>query len=188
MGLLVTPVNIQINENAFVTVHNKNEAYFYSSNMLRIASDCANLVNTTKNPKVFFERYNLLINKLENLSKLEKFNCFAGKSPSNNLKEVLNKSELTINDFLNRYCEDTLNKICDLKTVSSKKKKVDNFFSSLKKYETFMTDNNIQTYQFLYEKMLKIILSEQIEKTHCIYCNKLIDKDSKFCTYCGKRQ
>ena len=70
MGLLVTPVNIQINENAFVTVHNKNEAYFYSSNMLRIASDCANLVNTTKNPKVFFERYNLLINKLENLEKL----------------------------------------------------------------------------------------------------------------------
>lgn len=188
MGILVTPVDIQIDENTIVTVRNKNEAYFYSSNMLRIVSDSANLVNTTKNPKVFFERYNLLINKLENLSKLEKFNCFAGKSPSSNLKEILNKREITINDFLNRYCEDTLNKIHSLKTVSSKRKKVDIFFNSIKKYEKFMTDNNIQTYQFLYEKLLQIILFEQIEKIHCIYCNKLIDKDSKFCTYCGKRQ
>lgn len=188
MNLFVTPVNIQIDDNTIITVHNRNEAYFYSANMLRIASDCANLVNTTKNPRVFFERYNLLINKLENLSKLEKFNCFTGKSPSDNLREVLDKREFTINDFLNRYCEDVLNKIVNLKTISGKKKKVDNFFSSLKQYESYMTDNNIQTYHFLYEKMLKIILSEQIERIHCIYCNKLIDKDSKFCTYCGKKQ
>lgn len=188
MNLFVTPINIQIDERTIVTVHNKKEADFYSANMIRIALDCTNLVNTTKNPKVFFERYNLLINKLENLSKLEKFNCFTGESPSNNLREILGKRELTINDFLNRYCEDVLNKIESLKTITSKKKKVDNFFSSLKQYELYMTDNNIQAYHFLYEKMLKIILSEQIEKIHCIYCNKLINKDSKFCTYCGKRQ
>lgn len=187
MDLFITPVNIQIDENTIVTVHNKKEANFYSVNMLRIASDCANLVNTTKNPRVFFERYNLLINKLENLSKLEKFHCFVGKLPSNNLQEILNKREFTINDFLNRYCEDILIKISSLKTISSKKKKVDTFFNSLKQYELFMTDNNIQTYHFLYEKMLKIVLSEQIEKVHCTYCNKLIDKDSQFCNYCGHK-
>lgn len=188
MNLFVTPINIQIDEHTIVTVHNKKEAEFYGENMLRIASDCANLVNTTKNPRVFFERYSLLIDKLENLSKLEKFNCFTGKLPSNNLKEILSKREFTINDFLNRYCEDVLNKIGNLKTISSKKKKVDNFFNSLKQYEVYMADNNIQTYHFLYEKMLKIVLAEQIEKKHCIYCNKLVDKDSKFCSYCGKRQ
>src|SRR5699024_9670296 len=101
-------VDINIGDNTIVTVHNRKEAEFYASGMLKIANDCANLVNTTKKADVFFPRYYLLLEKLDNLAKLEKFNCFRGTSPSVNLSDTLDKKALTINDFIDRFYNDTL--------------------------------------------------------------------------------
>lgn len=112
-----------------VSVYNRKEAEFYGSQSLRIVNDCANLVNTTKNPKVFFERYNLLIKELENLSKLERFNCFSGSLPSHDLQETLSKKSFTINDFIDRYYQDTIDKIKKLKTQKAKDKKSRKFLS-----------------------------------------------------------
>lgn len=101
-------VDINIGDNTIVTVHNRKEAEFYASGMLKIANDCANLVNTTKKADVFFPRYYLLLEKLDNWAKLEKFNCFRGTSPSVNLSNTLDKKVLTINDFIDRFYNDTL--------------------------------------------------------------------------------
>lgn len=142
-------VNIKIDEHTIVTVHNKKEAEFYSAGMLKIASDCANLVNNTKNPEVFFNRYNLLVEKMENLSKLEIYGCFKGKLPSKNLAEILEKKDLTINDFIYRFYEDTMKQITSLKTTKAKEKRIENFCTSLNNYKQYMSQNNLNKYNEL---------------------------------------
>lgn len=122
--------------------------------MYKIAKDCANLVNTTKNPDVFFMRYNLLIDKLENMSKLESFNCFKDVQPSQNLATILNKKELTINDFIDRFYDDTLFQINNLKTDKAKEKRIENFYQKLLKYNDEMLPKNIEKYTLMYENLL----------------------------------
>ncbi len=157
--------------NKYFDVSNKKEAEFYANGMLKIVHDCANIINTTKNPSVFFERYNLLINttknpsvfferynllilKLENLAKLECFNLFNGTLPSQNLEDILNKKENTINDFIDRYYQHTLDKINSLKTTKAKDKKVEDFYKELSKYNDNMLSNNIQKYTSMYKVLL----------------------------------
>lgn len=147
--------SIYINiDGAIIAVHNKKEALFYISGMYKIATDCANLVNTTKNPDVFFMRYNLLIDKLENMSKLESFNCFKDVQPSQNLATILNKKELTINDFIDRFYDDTLFQINNLKTNKAKEKRIENFYQKLLKYNDEMLPKNIEKYTSMYENLL----------------------------------
>ena len=147
--------SIYINiDGAIIAVHNKKEALFYISGMYKIATDCANLVNTTKNPDVFFMRYNLLIDKLENMSKLESFNCFKDVQPSQNLATILNKKELTINDFIDRFYDDTQFQINNLKTNKAKEKRIENFYQKLLKYNNEMLPENIEKYTSMYENLL----------------------------------
>lgn len=146
--------NINIDENTTVTVHNRKEAEFYASGMLKIVNDCANLVNTTKKADVFFPRYYLLLEKLENLAKLENFNCFRGTPPSVNLSETLNKKVLTINDFIDRFYDDTLLQISNLKTEKAKEKRIENFYTELSKYNDYMLPENIEKYISMYENLL----------------------------------
>jgi len=150
------PVNVRLNESTIVTVHNKKEAEFYASGMLKIANDCANLVNTTKNPSVFFERYKLLIEKMEQLSKIECFGCFVGKLPSKNLQEILDKKVLTINEFIDRYYQDVFEKVQVLKTQKAKDKKVEAFYQSFNTYKDYMEAENMANYVDLYKSLIAI--------------------------------
>ena len=148
-------VDINLGDNIIVTVHNKKEAEFYASGMLKIMNDCANLVNTTKNADVFFPRYNLLLEKLENLAKLENFNCFRGTPPSVSLSNTLDKKVLTINDFIDRFYNDTLLQISNLKTEKAKEKRIENFYNKLSKYNDYMLPENVEKYISMYENLLK---------------------------------
>lgn len=148
-------VDIDIGDNTIVTVHNRKEAEFYASGMLKIANDCANLVNTTKKADVFFPRYYLLLEKLENLAKLEKFNCFRGTSPSVNLSNTLDRKNLTINDFIDRFYNDTLYQINKLKTEKAKEKRIEKFYDELSKYNDYMLPENVKKYTSLYESLLR---------------------------------
>lgn len=174
-------------DGATVVIHNKQEAEFMAEQWLKIANDCAKLVNTTKNPDVFFPRYSLLIEEMNKLVKVQSLIHFNDKLPSQNLQEIESKKVNTINDFLNRYCEDVIEKISKVKNLQTKRNRADKFFQSLKQYDNQMLDENIQTYHFLYEKLVQSIIAEQITIKHCPYCNKVIDINSKFCNYCGAK-
>ena len=153
MGLFTKKVTINTNTKGlfdtnvpdnFYVVTSKKQAEFCSAGLLKIAYDSANLVNTTKVPEVFFERYHLLIDKLENLSKLECFKCFKGKLPSKNLQEINNNKVETINNFIDRYYNAILDKIKTLKTEKAKEKCVESFYKELSIYDDFMLQENIQ--------------------------------------------
>ena len=53
-------------------------------NALRIANDCADLIENTINPKVFFDRYDLYLEKLALLSEAQKCKAIKVKGESSN--------------------------------------------------------------------------------------------------------
>lgn len=143
-----------INENGKeIKIHNKKEAMFMAEQWLKISNDCANLVNTTKKTEVFFSRYLLLIEELEKLSKLESFNCFTGKPPSKNLKEILSKKEYTIDEFIDRFYNETLYKVNLLKTQKAKDKKIENFYLEFQKYNYLLSEKHLMKIKNLYLKL-----------------------------------
>ena len=140
-------------DNRTIVVHNKKEAQFYAAGFLKIANDCANLVNSTKNVDVFFSRYDLLIEKMQHLATIEKFGCFSGQLPSKNLNNILSKKDATINNFIDRYYNSIYEKISSLKTENAKIKKIDDFYNTLSKYNSKMNKENIEKYLNLYNKL-----------------------------------
>ena len=145
---------VEINDDGnLIYIYNKKEAMFMAEQWIKIANDCANIVNTTKNPDVFFERFNLLIKEFENMSKIEKFGCFKGTLPSENLSKILANKENSINDFIDRFFNDTISQIDSLKTIKAKERRIDNFYNKLSQYNNFMTTKNINKYTSMFEEI-----------------------------------
>lgn len=126
-----------------------------AQNSLRIVNDCIKIISETKNPDVFFSRYNLLIEHTENLLALQHFVSFSGPSLSSAYVEVINNKQIAIKDFLNRYWADTLSKITNLKTEPAKIKRIQTFYDSLEKYKHEMNEENIDFFITKYNIYLK---------------------------------
>ncbi len=84
-------------------------------NYFRILKDCQQLINTTRKPDVFFNRYLIAVAILNDLILIENKLSFKGNTPSKIKKQLQKKEIYTVNDFLDRYYQDTLNKINNLK-------------------------------------------------------------------------
>lgn len=100
-------------------------------NALRIANDCADLIENTINPKVFFDRYDLYLEKLALLSEAQK--CKAIKVKGENLIQkysqmsTLEKRVSATNEFIDRFWRDTCAKANTLKTEKGKNNRYQNF-------------------------------------------------------------
>lgn len=112
-------------------------------NDLRILGDCARIAQSTVDPEVFFMRLQLFIDKLERLSKFEKFVPFSDMLPSEALKQAESDKQETIHDFLKRYYAKTFELAESMKTEKGKQSKYDKFYSSLQKFYPLMDKNNI---------------------------------------------
>ena len=134
----------------------RKEAVMYAPGWLKIVKDCIRLVNSTKNPKVFFERYNLLIDNMKKLAQCERYVHFSGDKPSISLVEFRNKKNLTINDFIDRYFDDTKNKIQKLTTNKAKLNNANKFYNSLQAYYPEMSADNIDNIENKYKTLLAI--------------------------------
>ena len=76
--------NINI-DGTIIKISNKKEAEFYANQFLKHCNESTKIVNTTANPKIFFERYSILLHETKNLSNLERFLKFKGRTPSSTL-------------------------------------------------------------------------------------------------------
>ena len=112
--------------------------------------DCANLVNTSKNPRVFFERLLSLHQLLKALANMEKTIRFSGELPSQALRRIEQNRGLTINNFLDRYYQETAYQISLRKTQKAKENNVRLFWDSLCRYQPLMTSENIARMNELY--------------------------------------
>lgn len=123
-------------------------------NALRIANDCADLIKNTINPEVFFDRYNLYLEKLALLSEAQE--CKAIKVKGENLIQkysqmsALEKRVSTTNEFIDRFWKDTCAKANTLKTEKGKNNRYQKFFDSLSEYNERMPGECIEYYTYIF--------------------------------------
>ena len=108
---------------------------------LEIVQDCIKLVNTTKNPDVFFPRYEKLLEELSALSRMEGRIKFSGQLPSAALQDFASRKEYTFNDFIDRYYRSVEEKINNLTTEKAKINNSQKFYDSLVAYQTVMPES-----------------------------------------------
>lgn len=119
------------------------------SNCFRILKDSAKLINTTKKPEVFFERYLLALSILNELIPIEKKLLIKGDTPSKIKKQFYEKEILTVNDFIDRHFNETLDKLNSLKTEKSKINQIDKYCSAFDNYKQYLSNESISKYNSL---------------------------------------
>lgn len=148
---------ISIDQNTVVRVHNKTEAEFYAKQFLKHCYESKDLVNNTKNPRVFFERYDYLINQTENLAELEIFLKFKGQKPSSKIIYLKQVRERETNTMIRRVWENLDIKLSKLKTTKGKENAINKLSEEFKLYSDKMTKSNIDLCNSYYETFLSNI-------------------------------
>ena len=144
-------------------------AKFMAPQWLKIAEDCTSLVNTTKNPQTFFERYRLLKETFLKLQVIEPYVKFSGQSPTEVLKMIDQKQGPTIGDFIDRFFKETSDKINCMKSQKGKNNKIDGFINDLHPYFNFIDENNLQKVKHYQEQL------ENLSKTDLAVVEKKTD-------------
>ena len=112
--------------------------------LLKKATDCAALSNTTMLPSVFFPKYDELENTLSELVKYEKYRIFKGTLPSTNLKNVRENRKNDENAFIQRSYALARKKAEEAGTPEGKDKAFNEYFDEMDKYRGRMDEFNIQ--------------------------------------------
>lgn len=124
-------------------------------NDLRILNDCANLIEHTSTPSVFFERFNLYYEKLalladaqqRKLIKVDGDNLVKKYSEMNTAKAKIE----AINAFIDRYWCSTCEKADALKTEKGKINCFQKFIDTMKSYNNQIPNQCIEHYTYLYD-------------------------------------
>lgn len=115
-------------------------------------NDDVKLVNNTADARVFFQRYQKMIENMEWMAKIEKYFKFSAPLPSEQLRVVAAKKTLTINDFIDRSYEKLALKIIKLKTEKSRKKTVEDWYNELTFFSDKMEEESISKYTEIYSR------------------------------------
>lgn len=108
-----------------------------------IVNESLTIVTTTVNPDTFFSRYSLIFEMLEKIISQEGKNNAAATEELEKLKQSKSKY---VDAFIDKMWNDTLKRMGELKTERGKTNRVNKFREELKKYESEMTEENIQRY------------------------------------------
>ena len=135
----------------------RKHAKLQSQQLLKIVNDCAELVNTTVNPEVFFMRYELMLENLEKLAGLECTGIFENSPelPSEAFCRVEAQFEAATNNFLERSFEKAKNHADTLKTVSGKTNAIKRYFDNMEKYIIQMNGESLDYFDKMKENYLK---------------------------------
>lgn len=131
----------------------KAEAEKYAPTYLDIAKECTSIVNTTKDHRTFFLRYDMLIYYLIELKKMEGLVSFSDKSPSKFLNEVINTRDEQIRLFIHRRYETAKRNI---ETTDNKKVKLqqyDFYKKAMQEIDCELSENNRSEAAKLEEKL-----------------------------------
>lgn len=132
----------------------REQAKEQADQWLRIASDCAELVNTTKNPEVFFMRYDLMLETLAKLAGLECTGIFANSRelPSVAHQRVSAQFPAATNTFLDRSFDDAKAKAATLKTEKGRINAIDRYFEKMEEHIVYMDAESIDYLETLKRK------------------------------------
>lgn len=135
----------------------RTEAKFQSQQLLKIVKDCAELVNTTVNPEVFFMRYNLMLEHLESLAGLECTGIFENSPelPSEAFSRIEAQFTTETNAFLERSFDKAKAHADTLKTESGKKNAIKRYFDDMEKHTIHMSAESLKHFDDMKENYLK---------------------------------
>lgn len=134
----------------------REQAKQQSDQWLKIIHDCVNLVNTTKNPEVFFQRYNLMLEHLEKCAGLECTGIYnnSRELPSTAFLRIEKQFTIATNDFIDRSFEEAKTKAETLKTVKGKRNTIMRFFDNMETYIIYMEHESVEYLDNLKQKAL----------------------------------
>lgn len=126
-----------------------------AENSLRITQDCINILQTTANPDVFFERLQIFTSHCRTLVSLEKYISFSGAAPTEVYDTLIREKQEVIKDFLIRYLCKVNDKADSLKTAKGKLNQYQKFYDSLKPYFEEMDAANIDYIETKYRAYIR---------------------------------
>lgn len=124
----------------------------YLPNVKRIIDDSFNLVNNTASLDVFFERYNLLITYMTELSTLEKYVDFEDPLPTPLLNNYLSLKEEWQLELIIRYVDKTLYAAKKLKTEKGQENRINKAFNNLLEYKDYFTPASLECIYSIFEE------------------------------------
>lgn len=129
------------------------------TNALYIIDDCKKIISDTANPQVFYDRYDLLIEKYKEISRFEPFVTIYGYQPNESLIYYVDAKSRLEKKMIDRCYNKALIKADSMKTEKGQMNQFIKANESLKAYEFRMSPENIS---YMNDKFKKKILSENI--------------------------
>ena len=136
----------------------RTQARERAQGLIKIVKDCAELVNTTVNPEVFFSRYNLMLEHLESLAGLECTGIFENSHelPSESFLRIESQFGTETNVFLARSFSAAKAHAETLKTENGKKNAVKRYFENMEKYIVHMPGESLEYFDRMKEENMQI--------------------------------
>ncbi|MCR4889332.1 MAG: NINE protein [Ruminococcus sp.] len=144
--------------------YTKTEAEQLAPSYLKIVEECTKIVNSTKDHRTFFMRYDMLICYLVELQKMKCYVKFTGKDISVFLNEVLSTRDEQIKLFINRRYETAKRNIEYSQNKKVKFQQYNFYNSAIKEIECELSESNLLEAAKLGEK-LKSLCDETIDQT-----------------------
>lgn len=143
-------------------IQNATQAQSLAPQFLRQAQDSATLLNETTSPRVFFERYDFLISRLDLLSKCSRWVRFSGTPPQLEAKSLrtIEKRNAVVDDFLERYKEHVHTKLSALKTAKGKKSNLEKLRTELLGFEDCLSPQQAQKMRDFFDNLSSTLDNE----------------------------
>lgn len=109
-----------------------------AQNDLRIIGESSKIVEETLKPDVFFYRFDLIFDRYEHLSAIEKFVSFQSERPSEIYAKVKDGYDKCVEEFIWKFFLDALKKAMELKTTSGRQNRIRKSFDSIMLYQDKM--------------------------------------------------
>ena len=149
----------------------------YVPRIIEIFNDSAELVDNTLVPDTFFFRLDLATEKLQQLANVEELIVFDSPLPSVSLNNLINKYELYIQQFLERYIKNCTIEIDELKTQKGKINKIEKYLSEIYLYKDKFSDSHLEYLQNVKETQFNIKFYEKHQLSdftnNCRYNSKI---------------
>lgn len=153
-------------DNSRIPIQSSRQANALAPTLLNQAKDCADLLNNTVTPTVFFERYDFLLSRLDLLTKCGRWVHFSGTSPNVAANELrsLEKRTAAVDDFLERYKIHVREKVSTLKTIRGKKNNLEKARNELLEFADYISPQQLQDVENFFSALSEEINSNEISK------------------------
>ena len=123
---------------------------------IKIGSNAAHNVNTTKHPQVFFQSLKDLISSTENLQKVEPYWRFEGHTPTEQLDDINSRKDKIIKGFIYESFNELMEKIEKASSPKAKQKLFDEYQGQLMFHIDVCGEENFEFFKELCRDKLNI--------------------------------